>query len=80
MQRSWVKKKLVLAVGCGWCLKSGKHHQAQCFTHVKSGLDTKQLSIIWQSLQIETATEGGAEFHLVVNLGKAMPYMGANQG
>ena len=46
------------------------------FSHVKSGLDAKQLSIIWQSLQIETVTEGGAEFQLVVNLCKVMPLHG----
>ena len=40
--------------------------------HVKSGLDAKQLSIIWQSLQIETVTKGAAEFQFVANLGNAI--------
>ena len=46
-----------------------KTSPGQCFAlHVKSGLDAKQLSIIWQSLQVETVTEGAAEFQLVANL------------
>ena len=44
------------------------------FPHVKSGLDAKQLSIIWQSLQVETVTEGAAEFQLVANLSPWSPW------